>query len=191
MLGRHLGFDRNPLRRTVDRVEAWVAVVLMLVFLTAVPFVAWSTARAVHGATAYAATVYRKSHTHVGAVLLEDAVRRLDRSDGTWQQQATVRARWTAPDGGTRNGTLVVDVPRSAGTTVAIWIDGAGNRSVPPPSGRDAAVHGFAGGMATVIVLGCVLTLTWLGVRRHLDGRRLETWQLDWILVEPRWSGRR
>jgi hypothetical protein len=43
---RKIGLDRNPLRRTSDRVEAWVTVVLTIALVLVVPYAAWRAGRA-------------------------------------------------------------------------------------------------------------------------------------------------
>jgi hypothetical protein len=188
---RHIGMDRNPLRRTVDRVEAWITALLVAMFLLGGPLVAWGAATAVEQTALHTARVLQQERTRVGAVLLEAAEQRYDPTGQTWLRQTSVPARWQAPDGTPRQGIIVVDAPRAAGSTVSVWIDTDGRRMPPPPTAQDASVKAVVLGFAAVVVLAAFLTLLHVAVRRRLDHRRLETWQLDWILVEPRWSGRR
>jgi hypothetical protein len=43
---RKIGLDRNPLRRTSDRVEAWVTIFLIIALILVVPYAAWRAGRA-------------------------------------------------------------------------------------------------------------------------------------------------
>lgn len=43
---RKIGLDRNPLRRTSDRVEAWVTIFLIITLVVLMPYAAWRAGRA-------------------------------------------------------------------------------------------------------------------------------------------------
>jgi hypothetical protein len=181
--------DGNPLRRTADRVEAAVVVVLIATFLCGGPLAALTAGRAA------AASGFRAEQTQAGwhrvtAVLLRKAPASVHPMyQAALQPQAP--ARWTAPDGTPRTGRVYVPVDAAAGSTVVVWINGSG-RPAPPPLRRSDVVEGIvlavllaAGGVAAVLAaLGYV-------VRWALDRRRLAAWDARWAVTGPQWTDRR
>lgn len=134
---RGLWPDRNPLRRGVDRAEALIAAVLAVAFLVAAPLAAQVGRDAGYRAAVRTAQA-EQSWRQVPAVLLATARQAV---------HASVPARWQAPDGTWRTGTVFVPVGAQAGSTVKLWVDPAGRLTDPPFRGSP---HGQA-------VLGAVL----------------------------------
>jgi hypothetical protein len=90
-LARALGLDRNPLRRTSDRAEAWIRVGLLVVFLIAGPMAArsaggWTYHAEMAGARVHAA---QTSHVKVPAVALQPVF-----AGGRAKANAGRQARW-------------------------------------------------------------------------------------------------
>jgi hypothetical protein len=183
--------DRNPLRRRTDRIEAWVTIAVMSVVLLVAPVVAWRA-----GAVAYDgeySASEREKHVQrfqVEAVLLEDTSDHVVAygQAGVWQDP--VPARWTAPDGRSRTGSVVPQSRGSAGTTIPIWTDPQGNLLAPPASYSPHALA-FGAGLAAALGLVGTAALVLMLIRKRLDERRMTSWQTEWMLVEPGWSGRR
>ncbi len=177
---RGLWPDRNPLRRGVDRAEALILAVLVVVFLVGVPLAARAGAdMGYHTAVRTAQT--GQSWRQVPAVLLATAGQAVD---------ASVPARWQAPDGTWRTGTIFVPAGAQAGRTVRLWVDPAGRPTGPPFQGSP---RGQAVLSAVVAVLGLGWALGCAGLACHgvLDRRRLAAWEADWQLTEPQWTGGR
>src|SRR6185503_606504 len=126
----------------------------------------------------------------VDAVLLEDAVglAYVRGEEAGWPVPA--RARWTAPDGHQRTGDVVTDTAADAGTVIVIWTDVHGD-IVDTTHGRTPAGAAVGAGLAVTLGVGAVYTSLLLVIRRTLHRRRMASWQLEWTVVEPRWSGRR
>jgi hypothetical protein len=185
-----VGLDRNPLRRRTDRVETWLTLALAAAVMLCGPVVVWWVGTAAYRAAIAAAERQRAQLFQVDAVLLEDseglAYTRGD--DGGWPVPA--RARWTAPDGGVRTGKLVTQSPGAAGTVVVIWTDRRGN-VVDPSNSPSPSGAALGGGLATALALAAVYASLLLVIRRSLNRRRMASWELEWTVVEPRWSGRR
>lgn len=97
---RRLRPDRNPLRRTADRVEAAVMAGLLVMFLAAVPLAALAAARQ---PAACAPSGPRHAGARVAAVLLQDAPEPAHALSQA-SLEPLVRARWTAPGGAPREG---------------------------------------------------------------------------------------
>ena len=190
-IARGLGLDRNPLRRRSDRIGRWTTLAMALVVLVTGPLLVWRTGKAAYRSTAAAVARDRQQQRFaVDAVLQQDAVI-TDAADGrtVWQPDP-VPARWTAPDGTARTGPVRPDTGGPAGSVVVIWTDRHGDL-VAPPTRRDPVVTAIAAGMATAGITGGAVGLLALLVRRRRHRRRMADWQFEWMLVEPRWSGRR
>ena len=121
---RGLWPDRNPLRRTSDRLAAAIVGVTLIVFLVGAPIAALTAGR---WAEAAAFGVVRSQHANwrqVPAVLLSDAPGSVDVGYGG-VSLPEVRARWTAPDGTVRQGKVEAYSGTRAGSTVLIWVNQA------------------------------------------------------------------
>ena len=135
---RGLWPDRNPLRRTMDRVEAMVAGGLVIAFLAGGPLAAVAAGHAVYSAGSRTAHAQQATWRQVPAVLLAAAP-----PAGFRQDQVTVPARWTGPDGTRHTGTVPVPAGTRAGHPVMVWVDAAG-RAHRPSARLAAAVYGVA-----------------------------------------------
>jgi hypothetical protein len=185
---RWVGIDRNPLRRWNDRIEAWVRVVLTATVLSSGPFVVWWCGESAYDRAAAAAEWSRNRLFPVHAVILEDSDHGpVYSEDG--HTDASVEARWTAPNGTPRTGPVTPTEPNPAGTTVLIWTDVYGNPMEPSTTNPSTSAIGVGLTSALFIIAGYATVL--MSVRRLLDGRRMTAWQREWRSVEPRWSGRR
>jgi len=186
--GRRL--DRNPLRRGCDRIETVVSGALVAAFLAGGPFAAYAAGNAAYHLSARAAQAQRAALHQVPATLLQPAV--------PWQAYPdaggiapVADARWRAPDGQLRTGKLLVPVGATAGSTVLVWTDQAGQLTSPPLSQTELASRaqlaagGAVGGLAVAL-----LVAGWV-IRRFLDRRRLAAWDAEWLATGPRWSPRR
>jgi len=192
-LARMLGMDRNPLRRGTDRVESWLTLVVTLALLVGGPLVVWQAgAAAYRGAAAAAARDQQSQHRYqITAVLRDDASKYVITNGDQSTQQGPVPARWTAPDGTTHDGAVV---PPSAGDRsgdpVTISTDRQGNLTQPPPPADPmSAALGTGVTVGVGFLVGAVAVL--IVTRWLLNRRRMAKWQLEWLLVERRWTGRR
>lgn len=174
---------RNPLARGVDRAEAAMVLLLILLGVAALPVVAtlvsarWSDA-------AEKSAAQRRSLTAVVAIVDRSAQVAVGATDGTpvW---LPAPVSWTGPDGRRVSG--VTDVPASAvaGSPVTVWLDPAG-RIVAPPAGP-VALAGLAVlvGAGSWILIGLVLFVAGWAARRRFDRGRLRAWGQEWAQVEP------
>jgi len=178
---RGLWPDRNPLRRGLDRVEALLVALLAVAFLAGAPLVATVTAQLAFRAGARAAATER-SWRQVPAVLLASAPAAMG---------ASVPARWTAPGGVRRTGTISVPPGARAGNTVMIWVDASGRVTGQPLARGQAPGQGVLAAALAVAVAGAVALCLGLLAHAALDRRRLAAWELDWQLTEPRWTRQR
>jgi hypothetical protein len=180
---RGLWPDRNPLRRTLDRVAAVVAGGLVAVFLAGAPLAALTTGHAVYRTWSRTADAQQAAWHQVPAVLLA-AVPASGSGDGQ------VPARWRAPDGRKRTGTVPAPSGAAAGHTVAVWVDAAGQPTGPPVAlSQVRAIAALAAALACIAV-GFLVACVGLLARSMLGQRRLAAWDADWQATEPQWTGR-
>src|SRR5215813_1445995 len=162
--------DRNPLRRTADRVEAAVIAVLIAVFLGGAPLAALTAGRA--AAAGSASTGHPPASRHqVAAVLLRKAPAR---AHPMFQValRALVPARWTAPDGTSRTGQIYAPEGAQAGSIVAVWTDGSGRLTRSPSHWSDELGDiALAASLAAAAAVAAVLALAGLLTRWVLDRR--------------------
>ncbi|HUZ22676.1 MAG TPA: hypothetical protein VMV07_02815 [Streptosporangiaceae bacterium] len=184
-LAGQLGWDRNPLRRRIDRVETVVVTALLAIFLVGAPVLMIVAARVTDSAGVrqqHAERTWRQ----VPATLLQTPANQADPSygwDGAW-----VRARWSAPDGQQRTGFVAVDPAAVAGHRVQVWVDGAGRITSPPLRTYDIWGDVLLAVVTVPVVLGIALSIIAGCVRAVLNRRRLAGWDRAWYAVEPRWT---
>ncbi|WP_433325896.1 Rv1733c family protein [Spirillospora sp. CA-294931] len=181
-LWRRLGFERNPLRRPVDRVQRLVASGLLLVLLAAgPPMAAWCSGWA-YDAGLRAEHSERANRQPTVATVVADG---RPGSSGDRYIHETVQASWPGPDGRTRVGPLPSWKNAKTGARKTIWIDRrTGEPAVRPrPHTRTVTDAAYAGG-AAVIVLGLPLLLVYALARRHCDRHRDALWEADWAQMD-------
>jgi hypothetical protein len=180
--------DSNPLRRTADRVEAAVMVLLIATFLCGAPLAAFTAgqAAAVNGLRAQRA---QAGWHRVTAVLLRKAPASVNPMFEV-ALQPLVPARWTAPDGTSRTGEVHAPANAVAGSTVPVWIDRSGrpvSSLVQPSDVVDGIV--LAASLAAGAVAVALAVLGFLA-RWALDRRRLAAWDARWAVTGPQWTDR-
>jgi hypothetical protein len=174
---------RNPLKRGLDRVEAWAGLTAACAALFAAP------TTGVLAGDALADNLRDKSGWHrTTGVLLEDAHPLGSSSMDTENPQVFTTVEWHTQDGTSHTGQAPVRAGSQAHTKVTVWLDSDGAPRLPPPSSgaasaQGAAVGGLAGaGTVLVIVAG-------YGVVRHRIGvRSAREWEREWAQVGPHWS---
>jgi hypothetical protein len=178
--------DRNPLRRTLDRVEAAILAGLAIAFLAGAPLAAVTAAHVAAAVGARTAQAQRSWH-QVPAVLLADVP-----GSGYGRSGPVARARWAAPGGRARSGIVRASPGARAGSTVPVWVDAGGHLAKAPPL-RLAQVNEQAvlAAVAASGALGYLLPCVGLLACGMLARRRLAAWDADWRATEPRWTRRR
>jgi hypothetical protein len=176
---------RGSLARGWDRIEAAVALAVLVLALVAVP-VGVLAGSGLHSKQAAIAATQRAERHPATAVLLAptppDAV-----GDVSTHTQ-TVQAQWQASDGTQRVGTIDTGPALAVGDRVGIWLDKADNPVSVPMSG--ATVLGLAIGFGALVWAGCTvaLLLVYWGTRSVLDRARAAAWAREWEAV--RWRPR-
>jgi hypothetical protein len=177
---------RNELRRHSDRVEAAVVLFLLAAFLVAIA-----------GAFVLGGHIYREQRAE--AARLHPAAAVLTQSgphNSPLNGAGTATARWHAPDGQPRSGTLTtVNTPgiwgAAAGQRVQVWLTGAGQPVPPPPGPAEVMFTAIVIGISAAAGTGTVLIGGYGLARLLIDRRRLAAWGSAWELTGPQWTPRR
>ena len=187
-MARRLGFDHNPLRRRSDLIEAWLLPAVIAVFLIVSPLLVGAASAWVHNDNAATVQAERSWH-RVTAVLLEAVPGPLMSDNGANTWVTWTLARWSA-DGRLHVGHVPAAAGSSAGSTVSVWLDRAGNVQAPPLNALQMRDRVVLAAVVALTALAVFLTAVTLIVRRLLDRRRLAGWAADWLSVGPDWSRR-
>jgi hypothetical protein len=188
---RRLGFDRNPMRRRTDRIEAVIRLSTVILLLVAVPIAAIVAGRQVDHMALRQAQAQQAADHRVTAVLLGQAPATGVPDPYTSIQMTYVLARWQPPSGPPRSGQVLTTAGAPAGSTVKIWVDASGAFTSPPPDQREIAGDVTIAAVVTGMVAILLLLESNALARRVLDRKRLSAWDADWRATGPRWSGRR
>ncbi|NEC32330.1 hypothetical protein [Streptomyces rubrogriseus] len=184
-------WQRNPLRRRSDVVEAWTKVVVALLLFVAAPALGAATAWWGHGQAQAIVAAQRAERHHVRATVVDRTPGTLSTGQLGGQHSYRATVHWKAPDGAEKSTTARVPADSRHGDTVDVWLDSHG-QSVPPPSdGAEIWQHSATIGSFTTI--GTVLTvlLAHRAVRAVAMRHRMAEWDRDWALTEPQWTHRR
>ncbi|GLY67783.1 Rv1733c family protein [Amycolatopsis taiwanensis] len=177
---------RGSLARRCDRIEAAVALAVLVLALVAVP-VGMLAGSVVHHREATIAAAQQAERHPATAVLLTPTDPDTAGYTGVAVPTEKIPARWQA--GGTdRTGLVEAGPGLSAGDHVGIWLDQAGNPVSAPMSGLN--VLGLSIGFGALVWAGGTvagLFVYWI-VRAVLDRARLAAWAREWEAV--RWRPR-
>lgn len=187
-MARRLGFDHNPLRRRSDLIEAWLLPALVAVFLLLSPLLVGAASAWVHNENAATQQAQRSWH-RVSAVLLQAVPGPLMSDNGTNSWTTWTSARWT-DNGRPHVGQVPAAAGSSAGSTVSVWLDRAGNVQAPPLTAGQIRDRVVLAAVVALTALALFLTTVALIGRRLLDRSRLAGWATAWMSVGPQWSRR-
>jgi hypothetical protein len=185
---RMFGWDRNPLRRRIDRVEAGVLAGLIAVFLIGAPVL---VAGAGHLARAAGLRALRTQATwsQVSATVPRAAP---NQSESSGQlDTVSLQARWTAPDGQSRSGLITTSPGVVVGNTTRIWVSRSGSPTGAPRERSELLGWTPIAEVGTALVLALMFFLA-VRLQRWLFARsRLACWHKAWRAQGPRWTGQR
>ena len=184
-LTRRLAMDGNPLRRRCDFIESWLAPAGMTIFLVLCPVLFLALGLLIRADNASAVRAER-SWQPVTATLLRSVPGPAFPDNGANTWTTWTQARWTYR-GHAYTGVVPANAGSSAGTRETIWLS-HGHVQQPPLS--SSQLTGWITG-DTLLAIGALALLLFVVVwltRRVLDRRRIASWELDWLIVEPRWS---
>jgi len=183
---RGLWPDRNPLRRTLDRVEAVIVGGLAVAFLAGAPLATVAAGHAAYYYGARTAAAQRASWHQVPAVLLATAP-----TDGYSGYLPVVRARWTAPNGTRHTGLVPASPGTPPGVTVMVWVDAAGQQTGPPLQLSQVRSQAALTAALAPVVLAMIVLYAGQIAHYLLGRRRLAAWEAEWRAIGPQWTRQR
>ncbi|MFJ6698990.1 hypothetical protein ACIQM4_23315 [Streptomyces sp. NPDC091272] len=183
----------SPLRRGTDLVEAWAALVALLLIVLAAPAAGLAVGLRTNASLQHAARVqHHERHETQGVVLRPLRERRADGGAGTstgYAGPVGVLARWTAHDG-TRHTGRATTLNRAAdpGDTFPMWTDGHGRIVNRPLDASTAAAQAALTGLGAAATVAALAHCARLLVVRRLMQRRYERLDRAWAKVGPEWG---
>jgi hypothetical protein len=183
---RGLRPDRNPLRRRIDRAEAYLLAGLFAAAAAGTPLAAQAASRAAYAGALRTQQEQLASSHQVKATLTQTAGSTM--SGYTLSADVPARASWPTPAGKRKSAEVLARSGLSKGTTVLVWIDSNGDLAIPPLTAAQVAGQGDAGAIGAVAGV-TVMFGTGAGVLRYvLYRRRMAAWEADWLLTAPTWN---
>jgi hypothetical protein len=181
-LRRRLGFDRNELRRRVDRVQWSLGLGLLAVFVLLAPLAAgWAGLWAHHTGARIEQQERAARHQVVATVVAPPGVG--GNKDRYLHQ--TVQATWQAPNGTPRTGQIPAWKNVRPGATHRMWVDGTGKPVPRPrPHSRTLVDTGYAA-TGAMLAVGLPLLLAYALIRRRCDQLRGMLWDEEWARIDP------
>ncbi len=177
-------WDRNPLLRPADRLQAACRLLAALVVLASIPVAVMlgvSDAAAAHARN----ESENATKTAVTATIVtEPAALAVPVGPTVVSQPREATVIWTAYS---RNRLTQVTVPATAhrGDTVTQWIDSSGGVTAAPHSAFDAVAEGFDLGFSIVAATGCGATVLVWAVNRAVTRRHSAEWDREWQHLAP------
>jgi len=189
LLVRRLGWDRNPVRRRVDRVQTILTSVFLLLLLLVTPAVA-----ALAGAHAYTSGINAEkreqgSFRQVTATVLKVTEVSGDGAGHFLHERALLQ--WKDPSGKLRTGPATLVIPAREREQLTRWIDGDGELSGRPHTHEQTLTRTVCDSLGLAAILVIAALETYRMCRRRLDRKRDEFWDREWLHTAPKWTGQR
>ncbi|MFF4833991.1 hypothetical protein [Streptomyces sp. NPDC001315] len=183
----------NPLRRGTDLVEAWVALVALLLILVVAPVIGSVVGGVAQDALQRSVRDQRATRHEVTATVVRELAHSPLETDpdtsGLRDARSRVVADWKAPDGTAHHGpaTASLNTPHS-GDHFTIWTDTHGNIVARPLDSATATTHAVLAGFgAAMLTAGLVEGGRRLIVWRMVRGRYAR-WDQAWDRAGPDWG---
>ncbi len=185
---RGLRPDRNPLRRTSDRVETYLLAGLFVASAAGAPFAAQAASHAAYAGALHAQQTQIATRHQVRAELTQPAGNAI--SGYSLSAYVPAQAAWTSVTGVKHTGQVLALTGSKKGSTVTVWTDPAGNLVSPPLLASQVTGQGDVAALAAVAGIG-MLYLCEAGVVRFvLNRRRMAAWDADWVVTAKTWDHR-
>ncbi|AOR36148.1 hypothetical protein BFF78_38390 [Streptomyces fodineus] len=181
-------WQRNPLRRHSDVVEAWTLLIVAVLLFVLTPLVGVAAGLRAHETARTLAAEQRAERHPVRALVVGDRPEPPSAVQGDRENPDRAQVRWTEPGKGTRTASARVPAGTRTGDTVTVWFDTRGRSVAPPPDDTEVWQHAVtiglyaAGGTAAVVLLGHAVE------RRIALRHRLAEWEREWARTGPRWT---
>ncbi|MEU0112658.1 hypothetical protein ABZ137_02765 [Streptomyces bobili] len=182
----------NPLRRTTDLVEAWVALTALLLILLVAPVLGSVVATLAQDTLQQAVREQRHSRHQVTATVvrkLEGPVLEADPEAAGRESRTRVLADWTAPDGTPRHGTVLAGLKAPhRGDHFPLWTDTHGRPVARPLDAATATTHAVLAGFGAALLTAGLVESARRLVVRSMVRRRYARWDQAWDRAGPDWG---
>ncbi|MET8828913.1 hypothetical protein ABZX40_05165 [Streptomyces sp. NPDC004610] len=162
----------NPLRRTTDLVECWLALAALLLILVLAPVSGVLAGTSAQEALDRSMREQRDSRREVTATVvreLDRSVLDIDPEAAASDTRSRVLADWTAPDGSEHRGPALTRLESPApGDRFTLWTDETGRTVARPLDPATATTHAVLAGFGAALLATALLE----------GGRRLALWRL-------------
>lgn len=172
-----LQFDRNPLVRPSDRLQARVKRIATVLMILMVPAAAWFGMATLSEQQSRVAEQQYTRHSVTATTTSTTEPTPFAQSDYSTQNSATVDASWTFQNV-EHQGQVAVSTGAPIGTKADIWVDDKGARSTPPLSDGDAVFAALFTGFGSLFAACLIFYGVYAAIRFHLDSRRDAEWDL-------------
>ncbi|MYR45404.1 hypothetical protein [Streptomyces sp. SID5910] len=183
----------NPLRRTTDLAEAWVALSGLLLILFVAPLIGALVGGAAQDVLQRSVRAQHETRHQVTA----SVVRELKHSPfdvdpegvSAGDLRSRVLARWEAADGSERRGSVLAALrDPHPGDRFRIWTDEQGRLVARPLDSATATTHAALAGAGAALVTAALVEagrriVVWRMVRRRYD-----RWEREWERAGPDWG---
>ena len=172
----HVGHD--PMVRRSDRIEGFMSFGLIVLAILLVPFAIWAGGATAASQNALIADQARSTHS-IAAVTTGDSVTSsVATADYIPANTETAPAQWNW-NGQVHREDITVDETTPAGTSVDIYVDDNGDKTIAPITQSAADVAAVVTGIFTWFSIMSLLTIGFMLIRVWLDRSRDAQWDRD------------
>lgn len=168
----------NPLVRRTDRVESRVFTLFVAVLLLLVPLSIWASVVTWGNQTTLAEQQQAERATVTATLDTDPALDAAGWGDMTYATAMTAPATWKW-QGIERHGVVQADDSAVAGDEVQVWVDRAGEQSLPPMSDGAARFAGVLAGVSLFAFAGVFATGAFVFARWRIDRARTDRWSRE------------
>ncbi|MFF9769005.1 hypothetical protein ACIGXF_29160 [Streptomyces sp. NPDC053086] len=183
----------NPLRRTTDLAEAWVALVALLLIAVVAPVLGCLVGACAQDSLQRSARQQQHARRLVPATVVRELGGALPEADPETtsgrEARSRVLARWTAPDGTRRYGPVLADLTSPhRGDRFELWTDPHGRITTRPLDSATATAHAVLAGLGTALLTAAVVESGRRLTVWRLVRRRYARWDQAWDRAGPDWG---
>ncbi|WP_261984512.1 hypothetical protein [Rhodococcus sp. WS3] len=172
----HVGHD--PMVRRSDRIEGFMSFGLIVLAILLVPFAIWAGGATAASQNALIADQARSTHS-IAAVTTGDSVTSsVATADYIPANTETAPAQWNW-NGQVHREDITVDETTPAGTSVDIYVNDNGDKTIAPITQSAADVAAVVTGIFTWFSVMSLLTIGFMLIRVWLDRSRDAQWDRD------------
>jgi hypothetical protein len=172
---RSCGFDRNDLRRDVDRIQWRLGLLLLIVFLSATPPLLTHAVQSAYGSGVRAERQQAATRHRVEATIVRV------RDPGG---RRTVTVAWTDPDGTRRTDDYTTWRGAAVGERLILWAGPGGVSITPPRRHAQTVIHTAVAGTGVALATGLPALCLYGLVRAWYDRRRYQLWEAEWARLD-------